>query len=90
MNRGLVWLRRLDRELLGGRLFKRRAVLVPLGLVLGCLVGGGAGFLAGVYLGLLRTPDPVTYNIGLPYVSSIVGALGGAAFGLAVSLRATR
>jgi hypothetical protein len=86
----LAWLRQLDRDALGGRMFTRRAVLFPLSLVIGLLVGGGVGFLAGVYLGLARTPEPITYNIGLPYVSSIVGALGAAGLGLSLSLRATR
>jgi hypothetical protein len=89
MSRVLAWLRQLDQDALGGRAFAPRAVLVPLRLAIGLLVGGGVGFLAGVYLGLLRTPEPVTYNIALPYVSSIVGALGGAGLGLALSLRAT-
>lgn len=83
-------LRQLDQEALDGRAFTRRMLLVPLSLVMGLLVGGGIGFVAGVYVGLSRTPEAGAYNVALPYVSSGVGALLGAGLGLALALRASK
>ena len=84
----VTWLRRLDEDALAGRAATRLAITIPLFLLIGALVAGGAGFVSGVFVGLWLFDG---YDgILLPYFGAVVGALVGGGLGLRSAVRRKR
>ena len=85
--RTLHWLRELDTDARLGRLWSRNVVVAPLLLLTLPVVAGALGFLVVLFVGLWQF-SPSTggqvpeYDVCGPYL----GALSGAAVGLAVAL----
>ena len=77
------WLRRLDDDVLGGRAASRLSITLPLCLLTGAVVLGGAGFVSGVYAALALPSD----GYGLPYLGAVLGALVGGGLGVLLALR---
>lgn len=55
----------------------RLIVVLPLALFLGCLVGGGLGFVGGVFFGLLPRYEGDYSVIAFPYIGALLGAVLG-------------
>lgn len=71
------WLRQLDEDVLSAGVASRLIVALPLALFLGCLVGGGLGYVGGVFFGLLPRYNGDYGVIGFPYIGALIGgALG--------------
>lgn len=87
MTRALQWLRRLDEDALAGRATSRLPISIPLGLFLGCIFGGGIGYLGGVFLGLLPRYRGEYGVIAYPYVGALIGVVVGCILSLLMALR---
>lgn len=84
----VTWLRRLDEDALAGRAATRLAITIPLLMLAGALVVGGAGFVSGVFFGLWFSDG---YDgILFPYYGAVVGALVGGGLGLRMAIRRKR
>ena len=84
----LGWFRRLDDDALRGRGVSRLAITVPLFILVGVLVIGGVGFVAGVYIGLAFFDGYA--GIWLPYLAAMLGSLAGGSLGSVLALRHKR
>lgn len=87
MTRALWWLRRLDEDALTGRAASRLVITIPLALLVGCLVGGGVGYIGGAFLGLLPRYRHDYSAIAYPYVGALVGVVVGCILTLTMALR---
>ena len=76
----MPWLRTLDEDALAGRAASRLAITIPLALFVGCLLGGGIGFLGGLFVGLPTRYQGDCSVIAHPYVGALIGVVEASTF----------
>lgn len=68
----------------------RLIVALPLALFLGCLVGGGLGYVGGVFFGLLPRYTGDYGVIAFPYIGALIGGALGCLLNVAALFRCRR
>lgn len=68
----------------------RLIVALPLALFLGCLLGGGLGYIGGVFPGLLPRYKGDYGVIAFPYIGALIGGASGCLMAVVALLRLRR